>query len=420
MVDDRLGKLRDDAVPGLAALVATELPEPVRAAVEAAGGELTSAAPSQVTYRPGQSVTVHYDATVAWPGAGTANEALVATTGGALPSGALVVDDGDTSVAVWRVPHDPALPGLASALEGLVVRHLLDDLGLAEGVVEVRLRAYRPLRRAVVEVVTPCDRLFLKVVPPRRAEALHRRYVALSAGVPTPHSYGWSAELGVVALQALPGRTMRQALDGHGLALPGPGALLGLLDELPAVGTDTVGTPSASAVRHGRLVAAVVPELAERVSRLVGALEGDSDIESVPVHGDLHDAQLLVTGERITGLLDVDTTGSGHRTTDLATLVGHLSALALSSPRRRAVEAYAAGLLAGFDATVNPGRLRREVAAVVLGLATGPFRVQQRNWVVETQRRMGLAERWLASATPRRELSRIFHRPLTSGGHDDC
>jgi hypothetical protein len=271
----------------------------------------------------------------------------------------------------------------------------------------------------VVEVVTPRGHLFLKVVPPRRAEALHRRHVALSSGVPAPRSHGWSAGLGVVALQALPGRTMRRALDGRGIPLPGPGALLGLLDALPPCGGATVETPSASAARHGRLVATVVPALSSRVSRLVAAVECACDPDdNVPVHGDLHDAQLLVDAGSITGLLDVDTAGQGHRTTDLATLVGHLSTLALTSSRRPAVEHYAAGLLAGFDATVNPARLRREVAAVVLGLATGPFRVLERGWPAGTERRVSLAEQWLESATPRRELSRSPHRPLTGAGHD--
>lgn len=421
MADDRLGELSDDALPGLAALVATDAPGPVLAALAAVGATLLSASPCHISYRPGRSATVRYDATVSRPGRGTANEALVATTGDTLPAGAVVVEDGDARVAVWRVPHDPGLPGLASALDQVVVRALLDDLGVAPGAVDVHLRAYRPLRRAVVEVVTPGSRLFLKVVPPGRAEALHRHHVALSSEVPAPRSHGWSAELGVVALQALPGRTMRRALGGGGGPRPGPGAVLALLDALPPVAGRVVSPPSASAARHGQLVAAVVPDLTMRVGDLVQGVDGGTGggtDDEVPVHGDLHDAQLLVDGGRITGLLDIDTVGPGQRTTDLATLIGHLSTLALSSPRRPAVERYAAQLLAGFDAMVDPAGLRREVAAVVLGLATGPFRVQEPGWAAETARRVTLAERWLVSATSRRELSSAPHHPLTGAGHD--
>lgn len=420
MAHDRLGDLTDHAVPGLAVLVGNDLPEPLRVAVAAAGAQLVSASPGQITYRPGRTVTVRFDARVTWPSRATVDEVLVATTGGTLPPGALVVGNGDTRVAVWRVPHDPALPGLASALDCQTVRALLDDLGVSGGAVDVRLRAYRPLRRAVVEAVTSGARVFLKIVHPGSAEALHRRHVALSAWVPTPRSYGWSAELGIVALQALPGQTLRRALEGDGVDLPGPAGLLGLLDQVPAVGTGRVATPSASAERHGRLVAAVVPELAERIARLVAAVDGcfDSEADLVPVHGDLHEGQLLVVGRRITGLVDVDTAGTGNRVTDLSTLVGHLSTLARSSRHRSPIQRYGARLLAGFDAIVDPARLRREVAAVVLGLATGPFRVQQSGWAEETRRRVALAEQWLECATPRREVSRSAHDPLTVGGHD--
>jgi hypothetical protein len=36
------------------------------------------------------------------------------------------------------------------------------------------------------------------------------------------------------------------------------------------------------------------------------------------------------------------------------------------------------------------------VAAVLLGLATGPFRVQQPDWPARTAARLTLAERWAA------------------------
>jgi len=38
--------------------------------------------------------------------------------------------------------------------------------------------------------------------------------------------------------------------------------------------------------------------------------------------------------------------------------------------------------------------LRPRVAAVLVGLATGPFRVQQADWPVGTAARLALAEEW--------------------------
>ena len=57
------------------------------------------------------------------------------------------------------------------------------------------VRAYRPRRRAVIEVVAPTSRLFVKVLRPTRVRDLHERHRLLTdAGMPTPHSLGWTAE----------------------------------------------------------------------------------------------------------------------------------------------------------------------------------------------------------------------------------
>jgi hypothetical protein len=65
---------------------------------------------------------------------------------------------------------------------------------------------------------------------------------------------------------------------------------------------------------------------------------------------------------------------------------------------------------------VDPIDLRRRVAAVVLGLATGPFRVQRDNWPSATLQRIEMAERWLTSA---RLVSRRRGRSDTGDGSLD-
>jgi aminoglycoside phosphotransferase (APT) family kinase protein len=116
------------------------------------------------------------------------------------------------------------------------------------------------------------------------------------------------------------------------------------------------------------------------------------------VHGDFHSSQVLVDAGRVVGLVDVDTAGVGQRTDDLANLIGQLSTLTLFSSQRRAIEAYIAQLLAHFDRITDPAALRLRVAAVVLGLATGPFRVQSNDWVEETWTRLALARKWVTAA----------------------
>ncbi len=370
------------------------------AAVGAAGGDLRSATPRQTSYEPGRSLTVRYDAAVRWPSGNVVDEMLVASTRTALHAGALVLDDGDHQVAVWRVPHDPALPGLAAALDPDRARRLLADLGAPVPAAVPRLRSYRPGRRAVVEVSGPGARLYLKLVRPTVAEGLHRRHLLLAGHVPVPMSLGWSPELGVVALQAVGGRTLRCSLDQR-RGLPGGAGLLTLLDRLPDPGALAGHRAGWQAPRFARLIGAVAPELSVRVEALAGQLTSAEAALAgplAPTHGDFHEAQLLVDGGRITGLLDVDTFGAGRRLDDLATLIGHLATLAIGSPRRMAIERYAARLLDHFDRTVDPAQLRHSVAAVVLGLATGPFRVLEPGWRKATARRVELAERWWASA----------------------
>lgn len=370
------------------------------AAVGAGGAELRSAMPRQASYEPGRSLTVRYD-TVRWPSGLVAQEMLVATTRRSLHAGALVLDDGDHQVAVWRVPHDPALPGLAAALDPDRARLLLAELGAPVVSATPRLRAYRPGRRAVVEVSAPGARLYLKVVRPVAAHDLHRRHVLLANQVPVPRSLGWSPELGLVALQAVAGRTLRCALDQR-RGLPGGAGLIDLLDRLPDPGALAGSGSGWQSARFAGVIRAVAPCLAGQVDALageLGAAEVSLDEALVPSHGDFHEAQLMVDGGRITGLLDVDTFGPGRRLDDLATLIGHLATLAVGSPRRSTIERYAARLLEHFERTVDPARLRYAVAAVVLGLATGPFRVLEPGWRAATARRVALSEQWLASAT---------------------
>jgi hypothetical protein len=60
-----------------------------------------------------------------------------------------------------------------------------------------------------------------------------------------------------------------------------------------------------------------------------------------------------------------------------------------------------------WDRSLDPVDLRLRTAAVVLGLASGPFRVQHPNWVDEIRARLALAEQWVQSA------ARVDERNLT-------
>jgi hypothetical protein len=326
---------------------------------------------------------------------------LVATSGIDVPAGTLIVSSGDTSIAVWRFPRDPFLPGLVEAVDPAAVVELLARLGAPTREVRLRTRAYRATRRAVVEARSEAGTIYMKVLRPNRVEALQARHTALAGRVPIPHSLGWSRHLGIVAMQALGGRTLRQAIEAGERELPSPQALVALLDRFPNLG------PEASEVKgayqrsreHARLIGAVLPDSKGILDEIVPVVAAATLSEpAVAVHGDFHSSQLLVDTGRIVGLVDVDTAGLGQRTNDLANLVGQLATLALVSGQPNAIEAYIAELLNHFDRITDPAVLRLRVAAVVLGLASGPFRVQSPNWPDETLRRLALVQQWIADS----------------------
>lgn len=378
--------------------------EILQTALAPTGARLLSWHPVQVDYQPAHGSTAGYRARVRWPDRRVTSERFAAYTG-TPPAGALVVGDGQEQVTVWRFPHDPYLPGLATAFDPAAVARLLADFRLGKGRVRLAVRAYRPRRRAVIEAIGPAGRLFLKVVRPARVAELHRRHrLCTAAGVPVPPSLGHTGD-GVLVLQALPGRNMRDALRSGGSSIPSPAEILALLDRLPAELAEASPRPSWAdrAGHYAAVIAGILPEHADSARQLAEAITAGAGAGPVvPVHGDFYERQLQLTNGRITGLLDLDTAGPGERLDDLACLLGHLSVLAqIDRPRAAAINRLGGRYLATFKTVVDPTWLRYRTAAVVLSLATGPHRVQEPGWQAATQRRLQLAGRWVDAARSR-------------------
>ena len=391
--------LRDPRLPALPDMLGAEARELLTAAVELEGEELTELRLVQANWRPGHALTTQYSARVRTSTGEKRSVSLVAMTGKHLPPGAVRLRRDESEVAVWQVPHDPSLPGLAAVLDPRQARRLACDLGAPDAAVRVRLLAYRPTRRAVVELQGASFRLFAKLVQPDHVEALQQRHRLVAEHLPVPRSHGWDAELGLVVLEALPGVTLRTAL-GTATDLPAPAEILALLARIPDPGDGRhTPAPLKEVHRHARLLKRLLPEYASRIDDLVAVCgEGLDDSDMVPVHGDLYEAQVMVNQGRIAGLLDIDTVGLGQRSDDLATLLGHLVIWEAFSPKPRQARAYARRVLALADQLHDLAGVRLRVAAVVFGLATNPFRVQEQAWPSETLRRLRLAEAWAASA----------------------
>lgn len=321
------------------------------------------------------------------------------------PPGTLQVTDGELTIALWRFPDDPYLPGLAPAVHRGRVRELLDHLSAPPGTVGLHTRAYRPSRRAVVEVVIdgPGDRgrvLYLKVLAGDRAAEIADLHRQLEGVVPVPAVLGVARGQGIVALEALGGRTLRSTLvDGE--RLPDPGELVELSRRLAASELRARRDPVAfvDPTRHVALLADLVPEERDRVA---AAAEVAREVAGplVPVHGDLHDGQLLCEDGTVVGLLDVDGAGPGRLAHEVGSLVAHLEAIGHVWPSvaDRAI-GYAAEVAGAYRPLIAERDLARAAAGAWLGLATGPYRAQDEDWQEATRTRIARAAAWMRRAT---------------------
>jgi len=389
----RLRSLRDPAFPAWASLFEHGA-DLWRAAGHSVEGGAT---PTHVRWRPGRSLVIRYAAQTA---AGEATS-FVAAAGVVVPPGTVTLESEAGPVAVWGLSDDPWLPGLRVAMSPPEVRAMLGALGVPPAPVHLQLRAHRPGRRAVVEVVTGDTRLFLKVVRTSKIAALQARHRALEAVLPVPRTHGWSAEHGLIVLEARPGLTLRAAL-AEGARVPSAAELEELLREMPA---PSDGALAASQVDAGLGQIDLLRRLSPARASMLDAIAQDFERHGVerparqelrPVHGDLHEAQVIVQGGQVSGVLDIDGVGLGDPVDDWATLLAHLEVWRHVAPAEAQdrVTAYARDVAGLVLQETTPADLAPRVASVILGLAVGPFRTMQPDWAAQTDARIDLAASW--------------------------
>jgi hypothetical protein len=378
----------DPKLPELAALLGDDAEALLEAAIEA---PVRGARATQVRYDPGRAVTVTYSATIE----GRENPLTVAAYAGRdLPSNTAIVGDGTSRIAIWRFPDDPRLPGLPHAVRPELLAGLLAEVGVKDPIWRVHTRSYRARRRAVVEVVTERHRLFLKVARPSRVAALQATHTDVAGQVRVPRSLGYSPEFGIAVLEAIPGSTLRHSLGSGDATLPSAAELVDLLNRLPVLPTERPGLIE-RAPTHQRFLSTILPGESERLAGLVKAIGQAPSETLVAAHNDLHAAQVIVSNGRISGLVDIDTVGLGHRADDFAMLLGHLHTLAVAGPSAGAFAGYGARLLPEFAREVGKSSLRLRTAAAVMAFATAPFRIQQPDWPSATSARLAAAQQWI-------------------------
>lgn len=390
--------------PALSLLLGPQAGEVLAAAVDAAGADLDAVRPANVHVQPSGAAVVRYAATVRGADGRRVPDMLVATTGDRIPAGAALVAGehrgAAVEVGVWRWLYDPALPALAVAADQARLAAWLRDAGLTSApTLRIRVRAYRPGRRAVVEADDGRTTWFVKVVRPADADALRARHELIGRTLPVPPVLAATSD-GLLVLPRAGGTPLRAVLAADG-QVPPPAELEALLDGLPG---ELMTFPRRRAVLHR--VGDFAAVLRQTVDPASGVLDGLADLVAelseaqpgsqapVPVHGDFYEGQLLTEYGRVTGLLDVDTAGPGERADEWATMLAHLLAAAITAATP-AVGRYAEAVLDHAQRRVNPRDLRRRTSAALLGLATGPFRVQQPQWERHTCARIALAREWL-------------------------
>ncbi|WIG16396.1 phosphotransferase [Kocuria rosea] len=388
----------------VALLSGTGMGPVLEAALAPAGLSVQRWTRRRVHHRPGAGVTAVFDV-AALTGARRAVEMVCVSTAsppaGTSPAVVRTRYEGVDLVA-WRHPHDPWLPGLAWASSpGAVGREVFCSAVPAE-LTDV---SYRPTRRAVLRAAHGSRVRYLKVLRRDRAAALHARHrMLLEAGLPVPAPCGDPVR-DVVVLRQLPGTPLAASVRQDGAAALHPEHVLELLDALPAAALELPARASWTdrVLDYGHAAAVALPEKRARIERLAAAIDAARRATDpgpvVPVHGDLYEANLLVgpadrgTFGPLTGVLDVDAVGPGHRVDDLACLVAHLAVLPTVHDRYGHAPAAAQRLLAGFDAAVDPAALRVRCAGVALSLVAGARR--SGGPLDRARRRLEIAEEFL-------------------------
>ena len=377
------------------------------AALAPAGQRLASWEVHSVRHRPGAGVSVGYTAVVVAPNGRSTTEYLCATTArlsnAHAPGLTRVAPTGGDgpAVHVWRHPADPELPGLVVACTPSLLSARIGTQ------VKATMVAYRPTRRAVVRATFPDETTaYAKVLRPSQAPSFAQRHRLLTAsGVPAPEVLREDPD-GLVLLSTGRGVALSGLLS-QGMSVSRServfNGLISLLDALPASAMQLPAHAAWSerARHYAHAAATVLPEHAARaraVAEGVEQLMAASDAgRPVPVHGDFYEANVLMEGESVTSLLDVDSLGPGYRVDDLACLLGHVSVLdhlaPASYPKLRPILETWTRMA---EQQVDPVSLRARCAGVVLSLVAGARREDGGPWRPDAEGRLARAETWLA------------------------
>lgn len=416
---------RDRALPGLATLFD---PDAFLEAVRKAAREerLERAVPRYIRYKRGTNCLVAYrlegrgapiDVYAKARGRDAAAKLAKAVErsglGGALGRSRFAIADGAIVVCVF--PDDAKLSVLSrlgdrAALRRLLARVLPGCASLWDG--ELQTLRYKPERRYVALLSTPDGaRVALKFyadggfAQANRNAKRHRSRDRLRL----PERVGSLAAHAVLGLEWIEGEALPEAIaGGRAEECVRVGEALASLHErrgrrLPA---RTRETEAALAAALADSLAELWPAQGRRAAALAARIAAGLPPDAAPcmVHGDLHDRQVILCGDRV-AILDLDRAAHASPLLDLGSFAGRLLRRgALGELAEAQARDATAALLEGYRAARRarlPDGLAAYTALALLGLAAEPFRERAPDWPERLAALLGRAEAALAGTGAR-------------------
>jgi len=390
----------DPALPQLSRLLEAGEMEPVLARSLGRLAALEDVHVARVVYKPGRRVAVHFSAVVdgrrhdAVARASAGGEPAVPAreaerVNGRSPATTPFVYDPEVDASVSWLPFDAALPVLLEEPDALA--RMLRDRGLELDGVEAALLGYKPDARVVLRLGDHVLKGYGKRSQYRRALDGLSASSALESIATSRYETSFG-ELRLIVQSAVDGEVPEAAADVAEAA----GTIARKLRETEvAVFSEVRPTKLlADAARRAKLVEAIVPDLAERMRRLVGRLHATVPVAGrlVPAHGDFHVDQLLRVGNELV-LVDFDGMCLAEPAFDVATYLADV--VRGRSGDLAAIEDVREPLLAGYGE--RPPALDWHLAALVLTRAPHPFHRLAPGWPERVEGMVRTAEEVLAA-----------------------
>jgi aminoglycoside phosphotransferase (APT) family kinase protein len=408
---DLAAPLRDDALPTVGLLTD---PSELAAWLGEVTGDVWEVTPLQRRYKPGTSLVLSFRGDVR--SAGTDRTVQCVARVYSAPAAVKLDKTLEKTARTAVVAHDPGRRVLVTTAAGDRDLPLLPLLERPDGPADVlgRLLPSRPelaagtfctLRhnpeRRWVGVVRPPsgDPVLLRAYRRGRVRASVWPYKALRRlGPRTPRLLAASEKLGVAVVKWVEGRQLDAASDERHWVAAGR-ALARLHDTEPTgIRRVAAGADAEAVLRAGDQLAALLPDLAPRVSEISSGLArllSRVSADDVVIHGDFSADQVVVKATGSVVLIDLDAVRHGSAAADLgcgvatARLDGGPEATAgwSGSPTSALLEGYAE-----VRRPPEPFAVAAHEASFLFRKAAEPFRMCRSDWATQVERRLLAAE----------------------------